>query len=350
MKEKNRFLNSNGNLSKARYRLFLLGSLALLFVVIIISLSVGQYKIDFATTIKILFEKIFKYDQTWTNIQGAVIWTLRWPRTLAAVLVGSALALAGASYQSLFRNPMVSPDILGVTSGACVGAATAILLGAGGIMLQFGAFVGGIIAVGLTISIPRLMKNDSTIMLVLAGIVVGSLASSVMSVIKFIADPDTKLAEITYWIMGSFSAVNMKSIYYVLPCLIIPMVILLCMRYRLNVLSLGDDEAKSLGINIRRTRGVIVVCSTVLTAASVCVAGSIGWVGLIIPHLSRMIVGADNKKMLPIALLMGATFMLFIDILCRTITTAELKISILTGIIGAPFYIFILYKQRRSLR
>lgn len=350
MKLKDRINSNNGNISKVRYQIIFWGLFALLFAVFITSLSVGQYRIPFGTSIKILFSKVFGYENDWTAIQEAVIFSLRMPRTFAAVIIGAALALAGASYQSLFKNPMVSPDILGVSSGACVGAAAAILLGAGTVMIQVSAFTGGIVAVLLTMMIPKLIRNDSTIMLVLAGIVVGSLMSSMMSIIKFVADTDTKLAEITYWTMGSFSSLTMKNIYPLLPALIAPMVLILLMRYRLNVLSMGDSEAKSMGLNIKRTRGIIILCSTLLTASSVCLAGTIGWVGLIIPHLSRMVVGADNKKMLPIALLVGSVFMLIIDILCRSLTSAELKISILTGIIGAPFYIFILFKQRNALR
>lgn len=324
----------------------------LLLFAFTLSLSIGQYKISFEHTIKILFSKIFPIREPWDFIrtETGVIFTMRLPRTLAATLIGAALAVSGAAYQSLFKNPMVSPDILGVSSGACIGAAVAILMSANSFAIQLGAFCGGIIAVFLTVMIPRLIRNDSTLMLVLAGIIVGSMMSSVMSVIKFIADPETKLAEITYWTMGSFAGVTMKSLNYVLPGIIIPMIALLCMRYRLNILSLSDFEAKSLGINIRRTRGAVIIAATLLTACSVALAGTVGWVGLIIPHLARMIVGADNKKMLPVAMLMGATFMVIIDILCRTLTPLELKLGILTGIIGAPFYLFVLIKQRRTLR
>lgn len=325
---------------------------ALLLFAVIFSLSYGHYKITFGHSLQIFFSKIFPIEQTWETykIDSGVIRAMRLPRTIAATLVGAALAVSGASYQSLFKNPMVSPDILGVSSGACIGAATAILVGAGSFAIQIGAFIGGCIAVFLTVMIPKLIRNDSTLMLVLSGIIVGSMMSSVMSVIKFIADPDTKLAEITYWTMGSFSSVSLTSLKYIWPGLVIPMVILLCMRYRLNVLSLSDFEAKSLGINVGRTRGVVIVCSTLLTAYSVALAGTVGWVGLVIPHLSRMIVGADNKRMLPVAMLMGATFMIIIDILCRTLTPLELKLGILTGIIGAPFYLFVLIKQRRTVQ
>ena len=202
----------------------------------------------------------------------------------------------------------------------------------------------------LTVAIPRLMRNESTTVLILSGIVVGSLMGSVMNIIKFIADPDTKLAEITYWTMGSFASVSLSDMVPILPTILIPVIVILLMRYRLNVLSLGDNEARSLGVNLRTTRGIFILCSTLITASCVCLCGTIGWVGLVIPHCARLIIGADNRRMLPIAMLSGAVFMLVIDILCRTLSGAELKIGILTGIIGAPFFIFILVKQSRNVR
>ena len=336
-------------LSSRAYRLVLTGSVISVVLIFAFSLAVGRYSIRFLDTFKIVLSKLLPIEQTWQDMDEAVVMTLRLPRTLAAIVVGAALALSGACYQSIFKNPMCSPDLLGVSSGSCVGAAMAILLNAGSVMIQLCAFLGGLLAVGITVSIPRLMRNESTTILILSGVVVSSLMSSIMSIIKFVADTDTKLAEITYWTMGSFATVAMKDILPVLPTILIPMVIILLMRYRLNVLSLGDQEARSLGINLQRTRGAFILCSTLLTASCVCLAGTIGWVGLVIPHTARMIVGADNKRMLPAAMLFGSLFMVIIDILCRNITSAELKIGILTGIIGAPFFILILIKQNRNL-
>ncbi len=338
------------NISDSGYIVAFWFALILLVVVFATSLSVGRYGVPFFDTFRILLSNLFPMDITWTDVSEAVVMTLRLPRTLAAVLCGAALALSGACYQSIFKNPMVSPDLLGVSSGACIGAAIAILLSAGSFMIQASAFICGLITVGITTLIPRLIRNQSTTVLVLSGVVVGSLASSIMSIIKFVADTDTKLAEITYWTMGSFATVTLLDILPILPTTLIPMAVILLMRYRLNVLSLGDSEARSLGINLQATRGIFVLCSTLITASCVCLAGSIGWVGLVIPHTARMIVGADNKRMLPIAMLFGSIFMLIIDILCRTLTSAELKIGILTGIIGAPFFIFLLIKQNRSLQ
>lgn len=325
-------------------------SVIILMVVFVLSLVVGQYRVPLEETFRIMFSKIFTINRTWDNIQQAVIMDLRLPRTVAAVIIGAALSLSGATYQSIFKNPMVSPDLLGVSSGACVGAASAILLNGSSILIQISAFAGGLIAVAITLMIPRLIRNESTTVLVLSGIVISSLMSSIMSIIKFVADTDTQLAEITYWMMGSFAMTTFESMLPVLPTILIPMAVILMMRYRLNVLSLGDNEAKSLGINLRTTRGMFILCSTLITASSVCLSGTIGWVGLVIPHTARMVIGSDNKRMLPIAMIFGGVFMLFIDILCRTITAAELRLGILTGVIGAPFFIFILFKQRRQVQ
>jgi iron complex transport system permease protein len=337
-------------LDAARFHGVILLLVILLIVIFATSLSVGRYSVPFGNTFRILFSNVFPIDKSWDSIQEAVVMDLRLPRTTAAVVIGAALALAGATYQSIFKNPMVSPDLLGVSAGACVGAASAILLDGQSAVIQLTAFAGGLIAVAITTMIPRLIRNESTTVLVLSGIVIGSLMSSIISIIKFVADTDTKLAEITYWIMGSFASITFSSMLPVLPTILLPMVVILLMRYRLNVLSLGDNEAKSLGINLRTTRGVFIFCSTLITAGSVCLAGTIGWVGLVIPHTARMIIGSDNKKMLPIAMIVGAIFMLVIDILCRTITSAELRLGILTGVIGAPFFIVILAKQRRQVQ
>ncbi|MFA5450843.1 MAG: iron ABC transporter permease [Dehalococcoidales bacterium] len=325
-------------------------SIFLLILVFAASLAIGRFWVPIDETIRILFSRVFPIGVTWDSLQEAVVMTLRFPRTIAAVIIGAALALSGATYQSIFKNPMVSPDLLGVSSGACVGAAIAILLNSNSLVIQAGAFAGGLVAVAITTMIPRLIRNESTTILVLSGIVIGSLMSSIMSIIKFVADTDTQLAEITYWMMGSFSQITFESMIPVLPTIFFPVIIILLMRYRLNVLSLGDHEAKTLGINIRTTRGVFILCSTLITASCVCLSGTIGWVGLVIPHTARMIVGADNKKTLPIAMIFGGIFMLVIDILCRTITPAELKLGILTGVIGAPFFIFILFKQKRQVQ
>ena len=343
-------LTSKGNAPDIKYHIVLWGAAAALVFSFILSLAMGRYALPFSEAFKIIASNIFSIPKTWSDISESVVMDLRFPRTVAAILVGASLALSGGTYQSIFKNPMCSPDLLGVSSGACVGAAIAILTDGGSLMIQGCAFLGGIIAVALTVTIPKLLRNDSTTILILTGVVVSGMMSSVMSMLKYVADTDTKLAEITYWTMGSFATVTIPELLPVLPSIIIPLGIILLMRYRLNVLSLGDNEARSLGVNLQRTRGIFILCSTLISASCVCLAGTIGWVGLIIPHTSRMLVGSDNQKMLPVSMLFGAVFMLIIDIFCRTITTSELRIGILTGLLGTPFFIFILYEQNRKLR
>lgn len=335
--------------SAARYRVVLTAAAALMVVVLLAALSIGRYSISFGTTVKVLLSKLLPLTPTWDSKIEAVILTLRLPRSTAAILIGGALALSGACYQSIFKNPMVSPDLLGVSAGACVGAALAILLDLSSVYIQLFAFFCGIGTVFLTASIPRLIRNESTTILVLSGVILSSLMSSIMSILKFLADTDTKLAEITYWTMGSLATVRFSDIFPVLPMLLIPTAVILVMRFRLNLLSLGDKQAQSLGVDLRHTRGVFILCATLLTASCICLAGSIGWVGLVIPHIARLIVGADNKKMLPVAMLFGGIFMLVIDTLCRTLSSAELKLGILTGIVGAPFFFFILVRQHRTM-
>lgn len=301
------------------------------------------------TVVKILLAEVYPLEQTWSNSAGIAVIAIRLPRTLAAMLIGAALSLSGASYQSMFKNPMVSPDILGVSAGASVGAAAAILVNAELVWIETGAFLGGLAAVSLTMLIPKLVRNNSIVILVLAGIIVGGLATSVMSVIRMLADPTTTLADITYWTMGSLARVKMKELTVIGPLIVTGLVVLLLLRYRLNVLSLGDNEARSLGVNVSRTRFIVVACATLLTASSVCVAGVIGWVGLVIPHISRMIVGIDNKKMLPVSMFLGGSFMMVIDLLARTLAAVDIPISVLTGIIGAPFFFLILLKQKRRI-
>ncbi len=319
-------------------------------VVSLVSICAGRYDMSIIDVIKILFSKVLPLEKTWDSTMENVVFRLRLPRILAAFMVGSALAISGATYQGMFKNPLVSPDLLGVSSGACVGAALAILAHLGTIGIQIGAFLGGVLAVTITITMPKLIKNNSSIMLVLAGVIVGGFMSSIMGLLKYVADPETELAEIVYWTLGSLAKVDKGSIAAVAPAIIIAGAVLMAMRWKLNILSLGENEARTLGTNVNLTRGIAIVCSTVLTACSVCLSGTIGWVGLVVPHLGRMLVGPDNTKMLPVTLLLGGAFMVFVDTLARTLTGAELPLSILTGLIGAPFYFWLLVKQRMNIQ
>ena len=315
-------------------------------------LCIGKYSISPKNCLEMFGNALFGQgnDGDWAQMDWNILFGVRLPRVLASVVVGSALALSGSVYQSIFKNPLVSPDLLGVSSGACIGAAVAILLALPSYGIQASAFIGGIIAVSLTVMIPRILKSTSNIMLVLAGIIVGGAMSSILGFIKYVADPETQLAAITYWQLGSFAYVDMGLLLSILPLTILAAALLLVMSFWIGVLSLGEKEAQTLGANVKVLRGTCIGCATILTASGVCISGTIGWVGLVIPHFSRMLVGTDNRKLLPASLLIGGIFMLLVDTVTRMIGPAEMPISILTGLVGAPFYAWLLYKQRSRLR
>lgn len=322
----------------------------ILLILVLACLCVGKYSVEPGECIRILWGKIVHTQPSWEGMDEKLLMGIRLPRTMATVIVGAALALSGAVYQGIFKNPLVSPDFLGVSSGACVGAAIAILLSLSSGLVQVFAFFGGILAVSLTVMIPSAMRSGSNIMLVLAGIIVGGVMTSILGFIKYIADPETQLAAITYWQLGSFAYVDNKAIISILPLSIAAAVILLAMSWWINVLSLGEKEAQMLGANVAVLRGVCIVCSTVLTAGAVCISGTIGWVGLVIPHFGRMIIGSDNRVLLPGCCFIGGIFMLLVDTITRVIGPAEMPVSILTGLLGAPFFAWLLYRQRMNMR
>lgn len=294
---------------------------------------------------KIIFSTLFGTNEYIDEVTYNVIINLRLPRVLAAILVGGALSLSGTIYQGILKNPLVSPDLLGVSSGACVGAAIAILLGWGVYGIQISAFIFGMIAIVITMLIPRIMKRDSTIMLVLSGVIVSGFMTSILGFMKYIADPETQLADIIYWQLGSISKVTYDSFFKIAPVIIIVTVIVISLRWRINILSLGDNEARSLGVNLTIERGLVVLCATILTASSVCISGTISWISLVMPHLARMLVGNNNVRCLPVATIMSGGFLLIIDTLARTISVGEIPLGILTGLIGAPFFAWMLIKQ-----
>ena len=318
-------------------------SILILAAVMYFSLVSGRYPVEPYELFQILGKNWFGMNfQVYKPAENMLL-NVRMPRLLAAGLVGASLAIAGATFQAVFRNPLVSPYLLGVSQGASVGAATAILLGVGTtIAIQGSALAGGIIAVALTVSIPRMLKNESTLMLVLSGVIVGGFGTAALGALKFIANPETQLAQIVFWQMGSLQDVRAPSLgqfaIVAVPCILL----LLAMRWRINILSLGDDEARTLGVNLAQTRGVTILLATLVTATSVCIGGPISWVGLVIPHLCRLLVGSDNKKLMPLSITMGAAFMMLVDTLARSLTSAEIPLSVLTGFIGTPLYMLLL--------
>lgn len=323
---------------------------AILLAAVLAALCIGRYSVPVNDVVSALWNAIMSQERLATDGSAAgVIVGLRLPRILEAVLVGSALSLAGASYQGVFRNPLVAPDILGVSTGACVGASVAILLSSSSVVTQLLAFAGGMISVLIAILIPRAIHNNSTVVLVLSGVIVNGLGTSILALVKYIADPDTQLTQITYWQLGSIAKSETRNILAFGPIIIICSVVLILMRWRLNVLSAGEQDARLLGISTKASRTAVIVCATFLTASAVCLAGTVAWVGLVVPHICRSIVGPDNRGLLPASLLLGAAFMLFIDTLARSLTSAELPLGVLTGLIGAPFFFGVLLKQKAKL-
>lgn len=324
---------------------------SVLFVVmaalVLVALSIGHYSYNPADVLKVVGAFIAGNEPSDPKM-ASVLMNVRVPRMLAALMVGGALSLAGSAYQGIFKNPLVSPDLLGVSSGATVGAAMAVLLGLGLAFQQVLAFAFALLSVLISISIPKLVRNNSNLMLVLAGIITTGFMASVCSTMKFVADEDTELSSIVFWQMGSLSTASGQDLLVLLPLIAGCTVVLLALSWKLNILSFGEVEAQSLGMNVKRLRLVIILCASCLTAATICISGTIGWVGLVIPHLARLLVGSDHRYQMPTTILLGGTFLLVIDTLSRTITTADLPLSILTGLVGAPFYAWLLYRQRSA--
>jgi iron complex transport system permease protein len=331
-----------------QYRQWLWLLSLLLFFGVLLSLSLGRYSNDPSKVLNVLFSRLGAN----VNVDPAmesIIFNVRLPRILASVMIGAMLSLSGAVYQSVFRNPLVSPDLLGVSSGAAVGAAGAILLGAGLITRQLFAFIGGMTAVLITSLVPRILRNRSNMMLVLSGIIVGGFLSSVLAIMKFVAEEQTELSSIVFWQMGSLSSILGRELLAILPIFLICSSLLLLLSWRINILAFGDLEARTLGVNVRQVRSIVIICASLLTASAVSISGTIGWIGLVVPHLGRLIVGSDNTRTMPLAILIGALFMLLIDTLARTVSNVEVPLSILTGFVGAPLYAFLLYKQKTRL-
>ena len=277
----------------------------------------------------------------------SVVWLIRFPRAIAGFLIGGSLALAGATLQGIFRNPLVDTGMLGVNSGAGFGAVLAIILfdGRDGLTL-FMAFGFGMVAVGLAFLIGSFYRQMSSIMLILGGVIVSSLFSSLISFGKYIADPFDELPEIVFWLMGSMAGISFEELEYVLLPIALGSVGIFWLRRQVNVLSMGEKEATSLGVDTRRLRVMLIMFCSLVTAAAVCVAGTICWIGLIIPHIIRMLIGNDHSKLVPLSFFLGGSFLVFIDILARTITASEIPIGILTSLIGAPFYIMLLRRTK----
>ena len=366
--EQERRFHAEFHRSRRRERAAFLTALLLLIAAFILSFGVGRYALTPGHVLHSIWSGVRHAAWSVTNWlctqlraglswaepewmsgrEDTVVWLVRMPRILAAILVGGALSVSGATYQGLFRNPMVSPDILGASAGASVGACLMMLLNQSTAMVQIGAFIMGIVAVALSYSLSKAIGRGGNmiLLLVLCGMTVNTLFSAIVSIIKYMADTESQLPEMTYWLMGSIAKADYKDLLFFVITALIATIPILSLRWRLNVLSFGEDEARALGVNVAAIRLVCIVCATLLTAAVVSIAGTIGWVGLMIPHLVRFIVGPNNKTLLPLSMLTGAVFMLIIDDFCRSLLAYEIPLGVLTSLLGAPFFIFILYKRK----
>jgi iron complex transport system permease protein len=322
--------------------------LLLLAAALLLALAVGPFPLRFAD----IARSVARFFGTADGAPGPgeiVFARVRLPRVAAAALVGAALAGAGTAYQTLFRNPLVSPDILGVSSGAGLGAVLGILLSLPVAGIQALAFLLGLGTVALVYLIAAALHgHDRTLVLVLSGVVVGALAGACISLVKILADPYDQLPAITFWLLGSLAGVKLADLAIVAPLVIVGLVPLILLRWRIGVLSLGDDEARALGVDVPRLRILVIGAATLMTASVVAISGVIGWIGLMIPHIARMLVGPNFDRLLPAAMLMGAAFMLLVDTLARSIARIETPLGILTAVLGAPFFLWLLARGRKT--
>jgi iron complex transport system permease protein len=315
--------------------------------VFLLSFLIGRYPVPPLTVIRVIAAQVLPVTPDWPAVVGSVVLDVRLPRVIAAMLVGGGLAMSGACYQGVFRNPLVSPFTLGVSAGAGFGAAIAILLFQQRYAVQICAFAFGLTAVGLCFFMSRMYRAGSTLVLVLAGVIVGSLFTALLSLLKYVADPNSKLPVIEFWLLGSLSSVSMADIAAVAAVAVPSAAILLLLRWRINLLAMGDEQARILGVEAGRLRAVVVLLATLIAASTVAISGIIGWVGLVIPHFARILVGPDFRKLLPATLSLGACYLLVIDDLARSVTAAEIPLGILTALVGAPAFMLLL--RRGSL-
>lgn len=328
---------TNANRAHSRPTLYTVLVVVLLLSALL-SLAIGRFNVPLSHVAGILASKLFPIEPWWTPVEARVVELIRLPRILMAGLAGAGLAVAGTALQGIFRNPLVGPQIIGVSSGAAFGGALAILLSESRYLLIGLAFACGMLAMVIVYGISRQQGRASILMLVLAGIVTSAFFSALVSVTKFVADPDDKLPAIVFWLMGSFASASYDKVWLISVPVIIGSGVIYLMRFQINVLSLGDEEAQALGVKVERTRWIALIAIALISSAVVAAAGVIGWVGLVIPHFARMLTGPDHKLLIPAAMLIGATYLIQVDNVARTVIAAEIPVGIITALIGAPIF------------
>lgn len=321
----------------------------LLVAAVLASLHFGKYPVPISAVGAVLRQHLLGVSTEIDPVMQSVVWNIRLPRVIAAVMVGAALSAAGASFQGLFRNPLVSSEILGVSAGAGLGASCAILMGLPVVAIQTASFLGGVGAVTLAWYAASLIKRrDPILMLLLAGISLDKLLKALSSLVKLVADPYTQLPTITYWMMGGLNGANWSDIRAAVPALILGLVLLFALRWPMNVMCQGEEEARSLGLETRHIRAALVIGATLVTSASVAIAGPIEWIGLLIPHVARMLVGSDFRRLLPASILLGGGFVVAMDCLARMVGATEMPLGLYISVIGAPFFLWLLMSARRG--
>lgn len=321
----------------------LLVAFGFLLVGLLLAFVIGRYPISLADVLHVVAAKLAGRAAVVPPAVESVIWQVRGPRVIAAALVGAALAVAGTAFQGLFRNPLVSPDILGASSGAALGAVLGIFFSLGVFAIQALAFLGGLIAVAAVYAIGSAVRaRDPVLVLVLTGVVIGALLGAGVGLVKYLADPYNQLPAMTFWLLGSLAAVGPTDLLPLFGPVTLGTLVLLALRWRMNVMSLPDEEARALGVPTGALRIAIVAAATLVTSASVATAGIIGWIGLVVPHVARTLAGPDFARLIPAAALLGGGFLLLIDTLARTGAAIEIPLGILTALIGTPFFIWLL--------
>lgn len=310
--------------------------------VFLLSFFLGRFSVSPVTAVKVMAGKVLPISKTWTEAEESVVLNIRLPRIVAAALIGAGLSVAGAAYQGMFRNPMVSPDLLGASTGAGFGAALALLLGASYFGVTLTSFLFGLGAVFLAFVISKASKIKNTLGIILAGVVVSSLFQSGTGFVKLIADTDNQLPAITYWLMGSLVSIGYKDLLFAAVPILLGMTAIFLLSWRINLLTVSEAEARSMGISTDRLRLTVIIAATLITAACVSVSGMIGWVGLVIPHFCRILFGQNFRRLIPSAALMGASFLILVDDVARTVTASEIPIGILTAFLGAPVFIYLI--------
>lgn len=339
--------------NKKKFEISVLTLLAIVLILtFFISVYIGRYTITPGQLIMAVAGKITNVDYTLPDTADTILFKVRLPRIIAAILIGANLATAGAAYQGMFKNPMVSPDILGASHGAGFGAAVAILLSFGTAGIQMSSLLFGLGAVLLSYTISKIVGHgdNATLTMVLTGMVVSTMFSAFISMTKYVADTDEKLPAITFWLMGSLASITRKDVLILLIPTVLGMIPLLLLRWKLNVLAFGDEEAQAMGVDTKKVRSIIIFSSTLLVASSVSISGMIGWIGLIVPHIARQFVGPNYKHLLFASMLVGGSFLLIVDDVARNAFSAEIPLGILTALIGAPFFLYLLLKERRKAK